>query len=1012
MAALDRFYPGDQVVGGLVLVAAAVVVVSTVAVLAVRAFRSRAALRHSLLLSALLCCLLSPLSAAAVLKFKIALIELPLFSPTATKAGVATAASEPVAESPRARAESLASTGAHDLRPPAEDRANERSNELPAAVLAVTRASPNRSNTNEAQSEPQDAGLRRLASAATFVWAVGTILVLVGIVRCCLRLRRLRASLGPARDDFVSDALADVGRRMKIRRLPPVGISAEAFTPVAVGWLRPVIVLPESSLRQITREQLRDVLVHEMAHILRGDHFVVALQLASKAIFWPIVTVHLLNRQLVCAREEVCDNFVLDERDPVSYGETLLRLAQLAHGWPPLAASTGILHWRGSLETRIEGLFSSRRNRQKTGGLLAAGALFTLFGATSAVICSTSLVASQDKAPAAPHPTSRPVLPAPELSQSHLPFDGNIFERVLTGAQTEPVFIDIDTGRWMTPPPDLLAVENQGKPVDQWVFPVPLKRWVQSNGIDLAAQTDGRGITLVGFDLRVGKVVPPDQRLEASFVAKLVATADFQRPEWISLRGRLSKSSFGQKNPFITREGGLGTFWITLYSFEFRGRNSMCFDYELVRDPDVPKLTGQQIGAVFEPSILRQFDQPLVADVQDDRLRLRLPGAAERIELGAGELVVRSARGVELRAARLNTGTLDIDAHAGRALIFGRGKEATLRRKGNRVQIEMQKQLAEADRVAFWMPELNVVNQLAFEWIPTNAPVDGLRQRGEKLRKIREEKDAILAELANKPGYSLAPGQVLRHIAPPYPSLRAEYWRVALPNEFGVPAGGDEPKLVASYRWDGKLHCEDFSPGSDRWPLIGVCDSVHRIKSQQISGPPELLQTSLPGDWVYREGVPDELFARQFEAILRQELQLPIHLEFRQVKREVYVARGDYHFTPLPDDKTGKSRGVQIYGRVLSPNGGGGYGTFGEFLNWAGRWIDMPIVSEVKAHPQQLLWRLHEPAGKVARPATDAEKREAHDPALVLHNVEQQTGLHFTKETRPVKMLFVERKPL
>src|SRR5580658_6920281 len=163
MAALDRFYVGDQLVAGLFLVVAAVLVVSTVAVLAARAFRSRAALRHSLLLSALLCCLLSPLSAAAILKFKIALIELPVFSPTATKAGVATAASEPVAESPRARAESLASTGAHDLRPPAEDWANERSNELPAAVLAVTRASPIRSNTNEAQSEPQDAGLRRLA---------------------------------------------------------------------------------------------------------------------------------------------------------------------------------------------------------------------------------------------------------------------------------------------------------------------------------------------------------------------------------------------------------------------------------------------------------------------------------------------------------------------------------------------------------------------------------------------------------------------------------------------------------------------------------------------------------------------------------------------------------------------------------------------------------------------------------------------------------------------------------
>jgi hypothetical protein len=30
----------------------------------------------------------------------------------------------------------------------------------------------------------------------------------------------------------------------------------------------------------------------------------------------------------------------------------------------------------------------------------------------------------------------------------------------------------------------------------------------------------------------------------------------------------------------------------------------------------------------------------------------------------------------------------------------------------------------------------------------------------------------------------------------------------------------------------------------------------------------------------------------------------------------------------------------------------------------------------------------------------------------VLHNIEVQTGLHFTKEKRPAKLLFVEEKPL
>ncbi len=1018
MSTLETWYPGDRIIACLLFVAAAVTIVSTVAILAALALQSRPALRHSLLLSALICCLLSPFIAAAVVKCRLVLFGLPLMSPDAASAAVEVA--RLAAETPNnsQATPSFARSGSRLRSTPLDNGASIEKSLKPrlesSAAVLTDRVSANDVSRDVAESRPQISRLRRLARAATLFWAAGTILVLAGIVRCCLLLRQLRASLRPVGDERVRELLDEVGRRMRIRRLPHVGLSAEVLTPLAVGWLRPVIVLPESSLPQITRDQLRDVLVHETAHIVRGDHLVVALQLAAKALFWPIASIHLLNRQLVCAREEVCDNFVLDERDPASYGETLLRLAQLAHGRPPLAASTGILHWRGSLETRIAGLFSSRRNRQKTGGLLTAGALFTLFAASTALICSTSLVASQDKSaatPGLPAAVPPPLLKAdrPDLSHHGRPFNDILSERVVTGAQPEPVFIDIDAGRWMTPPADLLPPENRGKPVDDWIFPEPLKRWIQHSGIDLAVQTDGQSVALVGFDLRYGESFIGNWLSNTEEdIAKRVSPVRPGGGPWITLHERLLKAVLHQRIPYVTREGGLGTFSLAITSF--RGPNTIQFQYELARGPHVPKLTGQPLFAAYEPQILGQLAVFLIVDAGEQKLFLRIPGGSNQIEIGTDQVIVRELSHPELRAARLLAGSLEIDAPAGRVTVNGRGKSATLRRIGKRVQIELGNRIAEADHLTLWMPEVTIEDR-SLNWKAVNARVDGLRQRGEKLRKLREEKEAILAELASKQGYRLEPEEILRHIAPPYPPRRAAYWRLANPNEFGVPADREEPRLVASYRWDGKLHCEDFSMGSGGWPLITVCDAVHRIKSQQISGPPELLQTPLPGDWVYREAVPDEVFARQFEAILRQELQLPIHLEFREVKREVYVARGDYHFTPS-DDKTGNLRGVQIYGRTKSPDAGGCHGRFAQFLNWVGCWIDVPIVSEVKAHPQQLLWRQHEPAGEGARPATAAERREAHDPALVLHNVEQQTGLHFTKETRPVKVLFVERKPL
>jgi hypothetical protein len=92
---------------------------------------------------------------------------------------------------------------------------------------------------------------------------------------------------------------------------------------------------------------------------------------------------------------------------------------------------------------------------------------------------------------------------------------------------------------------------------------------------------------------------------------------------------------------------------------------------------------------------------------------------------------------------------------------------------------------------------------------------------------------------------------------------------------------------------------------------------------------------------------------------------------------------------------------------MLVPNSGagGGFGEFDEFLNWLGRWVGTPIVTEVDAPPKnKLTWRLHERS-----PSTDRTRNQDHDAILVLGNVTRQTGITFSKEERPVRILFVER---
>ena len=65
MTALQRWYPGDRAVEFLVVVAAGVVVLATVAWIVARWLPQRPAARHLVLISALMGCLMMPLLAAA-----------------------------------------------------------------------------------------------------------------------------------------------------------------------------------------------------------------------------------------------------------------------------------------------------------------------------------------------------------------------------------------------------------------------------------------------------------------------------------------------------------------------------------------------------------------------------------------------------------------------------------------------------------------------------------------------------------------------------------------------------------------------------------------------------------------------------------------------------------------------------------------------------------------------------------------------------------------------------------
>lgn len=376
----------------------AVLLLSTTAGFLGNWLRRRPALRHAVLLSGLMACFSIPVISLFVARANGPLLSVPYL--------------------PFDRDDSVHSSNSHNREMP-------RIVESDREALSDQPLSPPDSNlapTNSAHVAPQmtvAAARSRTTSWKSMLagaWLIGTLILAAFSVRAWRQVSQIRRSAWPLAGR--EQALRATQCRLEkagCATLPEIRLSDRVRAPVAVGILRSTIVLPACDIDQIEDEELADILIHETAHIERGDHLVLLLQALARCLFWPIPSIHWLNQQLAQAREEICDNYVLVTRIPVSYGQTLLKIAQLACDQQPLAAAVGILR-RGALETRIAGLIDLGRDRAVKASRLQALLIVVFFVAGGLLLCGTRLVAQTDKqkspvTPVDPSPTTSPDAP-------------------------------------------------------------------------------------------------------------------------------------------------------------------------------------------------------------------------------------------------------------------------------------------------------------------------------------------------------------------------------------------------------------------------------------------------------------------------------------------------------------------------------------------------------------------------------------------------------------------------
>jgi len=138
---------------------------------------------------------------------------------------------------------------------------------------------------------------------------LAVVAVLLAVRLRSYRAFRARCRALPSADGPTHRLVTGVCRRLRVRRIPATSISNDPPAPFVMGYFRPMLVL---SRRQLVRpDELETVIVHEVAHLRRGDVFVRLLQRIAGTFlfFWPVVA--WVNRQIDTALEYACDDWAL-----------------------------------------------------------------------------------------------------------------------------------------------------------------------------------------------------------------------------------------------------------------------------------------------------------------------------------------------------------------------------------------------------------------------------------------------------------------------------------------------------------------------------------------------------------------------------------------------------------------------------------------------------------------------------------------------------------------------------
>jgi beta-lactamase regulating signal transducer with metallopeptidase domain len=161
------------------------------------------------------------------------------------------------------------------------------------------------------------------------VWLVGVFTLSVRSLGGWWYLRRLRFASTIEAPDSVAAAFRRISQVLGLSRGITLRLSTAIDSPMTMGTLRAIVLLPLSAVTLLGPEELEVVIAHELAHVRRADFFWNILQTIAETLFFFHPAVWWLSARIRHERELCCDDLALKIcPNPIVYAHALVHLEE------------------------------------------------------------------------------------------------------------------------------------------------------------------------------------------------------------------------------------------------------------------------------------------------------------------------------------------------------------------------------------------------------------------------------------------------------------------------------------------------------------------------------------------------------------------------------------------------------------------------------------------------------------------------------------------------------------